>query len=134
MGKFKREEDGTCTFTLTYRDREFVGVAHCHPDDSKFFSEITGGTIAEVRAQIKMLKYKRDCELRPQYAIVKHLYQNLEQGTKKFDKKDRATALIIRHFNRLKREINQVDEEIIDCQNFLKSYIRKKETILGKLR
>ena len=81
-----------------------------------------------------MLKYKRDCELRPQYEIVKHLYQNLEQGIKKFDKKDRATALIIRHFNRLKREIDQTNEEIIDCQNFLKTYIKKKEVVLGKLR
>jgi hypothetical protein len=56
---------GQSMCTIKYKGKEFIGIANCHPDDTDFESERVGMTIAEARANIKVLCFMRDCEIKP---------------------------------------------------------------------
>ena len=58
--------NGSAVYIITYNGYRFVGEATCHPDDMDFESERVGLTIAEARANIKVLRHMRDCEVKPQ--------------------------------------------------------------------
>ena len=52
--------NGVASCTIRYKNLLFTGTSKCHPDDEDFMSEHTGCFIAEVRANIKVLKFRRD--------------------------------------------------------------------------
>jgi hypothetical protein len=76
-----RYANGTATYIMTYNGYKFIGEATCHPDDIDFESERVGLTIAEARANIKVLHHIRKCEVKPQLKILKHLYNNMKSST-----------------------------------------------------
>ena len=59
--------------TAIYKNKVFTGEAHCHPEDADFESERVGLYIAEVRTDINILTYIRDCELKPAYNALNHI-------------------------------------------------------------
>lgn len=73
--------NGSAVYIITYNGYRFVGEATCHPNDLDFESERVGLTIAEARANIKVLRHMRDCEIKPQLKILKHLYNNMRSST-----------------------------------------------------
>ena len=68
---------GSACCIIIYNGFEFVGEAQCHPDDMDMESERTGLCIAEARAMIKVMRFKRDYEIAPQLKILNHLYSNM---------------------------------------------------------
>lgn len=46
--------DNDVTVKLTYNGHNYYGVAFCHSEDTEFFSEKVGATIAHYRAMIKI--------------------------------------------------------------------------------
>ena len=70
--KYDWYEDTSCArCTIYYNNEEFIGNAFCHPDDEDMCSKLVGQTIAEFRALIEVLKYKRDCETIPALKALK---------------------------------------------------------------
>ena len=75
--------EGSAVCIIKYNGYDFVGRADCHPDDEDFESERVGLTIAESRANIKVLRHIRNCEIKPQLKILKHLF-NLHLFIKRY--------------------------------------------------
>lgn len=121
-------EDGrTCVFTKIYKGRRFTGVAHCHEDDIPFLSEHTGLTIAEARATIKYLKFKKSCEVGPVLKAIAHMINTLPKH-----KSYECTALK-KEYLRLVKLYDELNADIKDETQYLKEYIEKKDALHERL-
>ena len=124
---------GSACCIIMYNGFEFVGEAQCHPDDMDMESERTGLCIAEARAMIKVMRFKRDHEIAPQLKILNHLYSNM--GTSKyFNPKSYEAKMLRSQIKDVKNQLATVSNEIADEQKYLKEYIQKKDNLYRKLR
>jgi hypothetical protein len=57
---FMYNSDGLTRCDMYYGGRYFTGYAKCLPVDEDMMSERTGSTLAEIKANIKRLKYMRN--------------------------------------------------------------------------
>ena len=60
----------------------YVGQAVCHPNDLDMMSKMTGAALAQMRAELSMLKDLRDSEIIPELKTIKKLYNNLKKHKK----------------------------------------------------
>lgn len=70
---FVYADGGHSCCIIKYKGLEFVGESNCHPDDMDMESERTGLCIAEARANIKLMKFKKNFEIQPALKAIKHL-------------------------------------------------------------
>ena len=63
-----------------------IGIAECHPDDYPYISKLTGGIIAEYRAEIDLLKKINNYEIKPGIAALKHVYCTMRHS-KRYNEK-----------------------------------------------
>ena len=126
-------ELNTAVFTIQYGGATFVGQARCHPEDLDYCNERTGLTIAEARANIKLMKFKRRFEIQPKIDVLKHLLANMESSTKYAEKSYEAKS--VRSQLRAQEELyNQLTQDIADEEKYLKEYIDKKDSFYKRLR
>ena len=105
--------NGSAIYVIKYNNQEFEGKAVCHPEDRDFESARVGLTIAEARANIKVLRYIRECELKPQLKILNHLYANIK--TSKYYNPTSYEAKMLRNQIRaLEKELTTLNNEIAD--------------------
>lgn len=103
-------------------NNKFEGIATCHPEDREKAGEYRGLTIAETRANIKMLKHIRDNELVPASKALEHLNTNLSHSS--HYNPSSYEAYMLRRQCRIKREeIEAINEQIAILKNFLRDYI-----------
>lgn len=125
--------NGSAVCIITYNGYRFVGEATCHPDDMDFESERVGLTIAESRANIKTLRHIRDCEVKPQLKILKHLYDNMRSSTKhniySYEAKMMRSQIRV-----IEKELATINNAIADEQKFVKDYINGKDKMYKRLR
>lgn len=107
--------------------------AYCHPDDREFGSERVGCFIAEMRATIKYLQFKRDYEIKPALKTIKHLYDNIKTS-KNYNPKSYETKMIRRQIRNLEKEINTINYDINSEKQYLFEYIQNKEILYDKYR
>lgn len=96
--------EGNAKFTINYHGQVFVGTAKCHPEDSDFESARVGLTIAESRANIQVLRYIRDYELKPQLKILNHLYMNM-RTSKYYNPKSYEANMIRSQIRALEKDL-----------------------------
>ena len=125
--------DGSAVYVITYNGYRFVGEATCHPDDLDFESERVGLTIAEARANIKVLRHMRDCEVKPQLKILKHLYDNMRSSTH-HNSYSYEAKMMRSQIHVIERELATINNAIADEQKFIKDYIDGKEKMYKRLR
>lgn len=125
--------NGCATYIINYNGYCFVGEATCHPDDMDFESERVGLTIAESRANIKVLRHMRNFEIKPQLKILKHLYNNMKSSTY-FNSNSYEARMVRSQIRAIKKELTAVNSGIADEQKFLKDYISGKDKMYKKLR
>lgn len=101
---------GVSMVKVKHRNRIFVGTSAVHPDDKAYASTYTGGAIAEIRANIKALKY----ELRVLKKETKEWTKFLNACTncKKFDKESDTAKVVYRQYNKQLKKIERVKQEI----------------------
>lgn len=87
-------ENKIFTCTISYQGLKFTAKAKCHMDDINFASELTGGIIAEFKADIKYLKYLKKTKYKPAYDFIFNLSQKINH--KKDYKANSYTDGIIR--------------------------------------
>ena len=75
------EETGTATCLINENNKNFVGVAICHPEDADMMSEKTGSEIAFKRAVIKVL-YDIKYDLSLTYKTLNQLYLDMKMSPK----------------------------------------------------
>lgn len=125
--------NGSAVYIIEYNGYKFVGEATCHPDDLDFESERVGLTIAEARANIKVLRHMRDCEVKPQLKILKHLYDNMRSSMKhniySYEAKMMRSQIRV-----IEKELATINNAIADEQKFIKDYIDGKDKMYKRLR
>lgn len=125
--------DGNAVFIIYYKGQKFVGKATCHPDDLDMESERVGLTIAETRAAIKVHRFIRDYEVKPQLKILQHLHSNMK--TSKFYNPNSYEAKMLRsQIRAIEKELTTINNCIADEQKFLKDYITGKDKLYKRLR
>ena len=129
---FEYTQGNSCCI-IRYKGFEFVGEAQCHPDDMDFESERTGLCIAEARATIKLMKFKRDYEIKPALRAIQHLYTNMQTSTK-YDKKSYEAKMVYSQLKTLQKELDALNSDINEEKKYLKEYIDKKDTFHNRLR
>ena len=119
---------GKSTVILSDRYGEYIGQAKLHPNDKKYASEFTGCSIAQARAQIKMLQKRRNY-LKIKLEAIKNLIKDIEINypTPLDDYK------LKRRFN---LQIKNYTNEIVNINNSIKDIqigIKKRIEIKDKL-
>ena len=126
-------QDGRSVCTIEYKGICFIGDAKCHEQDNDFKSEKTGLQIAEIRANIKLLQFRRDTEIKPQIKILKHLLHNI-QSSKYHNPKAYESIMIRKQLKALNADLNEINGIINDEKKYLKDYIDKKDDFYNKIR
>ena len=125
--------NGVASCTIRYKNLLFTGTSKCHPDDEDFMSEHTGCFIAEVRANIKVLKFRRDNEIIPALRAFEHVQANMDTSTK-YSPKSYEAKMIHRQIKTLKRQVEEFNAAIADEENYLKKYISEKDKLYQRIR
>ena len=110
---------------IKYKNKYFIGQAKKHPDDD--WSEFIGCGYAEIRAQIKALKYelykkKIACEECRKFVRAISQYKN-------FNKEDGTAKAMYRQLNRRIKEVNNIIDEINALELSLKLRKRSQEDL-----
>lgn len=109
-------------------DKEYTGKAHIHPDD--VWGELTGCTLAEYRAVIKIFKD----ELKKQkyeYKILKN-FVNAIISYKDFDSNSSSAKKMFRQLNIKEKQVNKIKTAIDDLETILQKMIIEKENVKTK--
>ena len=126
-------QDGKSICAIEYKGISFLGEAKCHEQDNDFKSEKTGLQIAEIRANIKLLQFRRDTEIKPQIKILKHLLHNI-QSSQYHNPKVYESIMIKKQLKALNADLNEINGIIHDEKKYLKDYIDKKDDFYNKIR
>lgn len=120
-------EDKLTTVTLFYKGKMYSGTAQLHPDDSEFFSERVGKTIALSRARIAILKDEYE-QVKSTYKSKCQFYQEvLGCGAKTVADVDPSGAFLLnikRTQERMKRIKSALDKEKKELNEYLKGQKR----------
>ena len=127
------KETGLAQCLIKYNGIYCDGEAHCHPDDMDFESERVGLTIAEARANIKVLRFIRDYEIKPQLKILTHLYSNMKTS-KSFNPISYEAKMVRGQIRAIEKELATINNGIADEQKFVKDYIDGKDKMYKRLR
>ena len=125
--------EGSAVCIIKYNGYDFVGRADCHPDDEDFESERVGLTIAEARANIKVLVHMRDCELKPQLKILNHLYSNMRTSTH-YNPISYEARMLRSQIRAVEKELATINNGIADERKFVQDYIAGKDKMYKRLR
>jgi DNA repair exonuclease SbcCD ATPase subunit len=125
------DETGITTCRMCGKEGEFIGESYCHLEDYDFKSKLTGGFIAEMRAEIAYLKHKRDNQLKPAINELTHLLSILES---KKDRSPEVEQIIHRELRHKQSELRDTRDHIKELREGLSNYLTAKEEYHQKLR
>ena len=127
------EMEREAIFTINYGGATFIGKSRCHPEDNDYGNERTGLTIAEARANIKLMKFKRRFEIQPKIDVLKHILANMETS-KQYDPKSYEAKSVRSQLRAAQEAYNELSRDIEDEERYLKEYIDKKDHLYKRLR
>ena len=124
-----------CVITDTSKGITLTGYgrAVCHDNDIPWKSQVTGQYIALTRAQIDILRKKRDFELKPSIMAIKHVLATMV-NSRHYNPKSYEAKRIKKELQNLETELHMVSTIIHDEQETLKTYLEHKESIYNSLR
>lgn len=118
---------------IFYKQNTFVAYAHCHDDDVDFMGEKTGCSIAEMRADIKLLKHIKNNEILPKIEVLNHIY-SIYMSSDKYDKDCQEAKAVYKELHRLEKQLSAVNNGIDTLKENLKLYIAEKEKFYTRVR
>lgn len=107
------------------------GKAVCHDDDVKWKSQVTGEYIALTRANIDILRKKRDYELKPSIMVIEHIISTMI-NSKQYNPNSYEAKRIKKELKNLKDDLYMINTIIEDEQTSLKTYLDAKEELHQK--
>ena len=127
------DQRGIATCYIQYGEFAIVEQAICHPDDTDFMSERTGCFIAECRANIQVLRIRREAEVKPVLKGLKHMLSCMERSANYNPHSYEAKMLRsqIRHYERTYAELNA---DIKAEREYLNDYLKNKDIMYQKIR
>ena len=138
ISEYWDEEHGVARCVLTYTTKtglilQGIGVAECHPNDYDFISQLTGGVIAEYRAEIDLIKKINNYEIKPGIAALKHVYCTMRHS-KYYNDRSYEAIRLKKELAHLMDELEENKQQIADIRNSLKTYINNKEAFYQNAR
>lgn len=124
---FEWDEDTAtafCVFKDKITNKEYTGMAVCHPDDMDMCSKKTGQEIALIRATIEVYKGLRDEYIIEEKAL-KQLYFSINKS-KKFNPDSYETKMLLHQIQIKSEGIEYAKEMIKEHQKNLKAYLDSK--------
>ena len=112
--------------------RVFKGEAHCHPKDEDYKSYLTGGTIAEARAQIAAATAYRN-DLKIKLAALRQYYYSICQS-KHFNKDSYEVKMLFRQIKLLESDLEIAKHQLAVLKLDLFEYLNNKEYTYNMLR
>lgn len=135
-------QDKNCTFTyndsgftkceLAYKNKIFTGYAFCLETDKDFQSDRTGCFIAEMKAQLKKMRYMRTETRKSQKALID--FKKRLECCKDYDENSFESKRLRKEIYIYQKEIDNITAAITDTENYLKDYIEGKEKLYQKIR
>jgi hypothetical protein len=119
--------------TAIYKNKVFTGEAHCHPEDADFESERVGLYIAEVRADINILTYIRDCELKPAYNALNHIQSSFKRSSH-YNPNSYEAKHIRKQLRVIENQLTVVSNELATLKSTLTAYIKDKDAFYQRIR
>ena len=105
-----------------------IGIAKCHPHDYPYISKLTGGIIAEYRAEIDLLKKINNYEIKPGIAALKHVYCTMRHS-KRYNEKSYEAIRLKKELAHLMDELEENKKAIQDIHNNLNKYLEDKDKL-----
>ena len=119
------KDTGYAHCEIKYDNTIFTGDAKCLPEDKDFESERTGCFIAEIKANIKKLKYIRN-NLRKELKGLTNFQKRLE-CCKNYDKNSFETKRLRKEIYIYREQIEALSSAIEDEEKYLVKYVNEKE-------
>lgn len=132
------EQHGIARCVINYKSSsglliQGIGIAECSPDDLDFMSALTGGMIAEYRAEIDLLKKINAYEIRPGIAALKHAYCTMSHS-KKYNPKSYEAIRLKKEIAHMLDELEENKMAIQDLKNSLSKFIFDKDALYKRIR
>ena len=129
---FMRNTDGLTRCEMYWDGKWFVGHAKCLEADMDMMSERTGCTIAEIKANIKRLKYIRKQKREAIKPLT--LFATRLACCKDYNKDSFEARRLRKEIWLYEEEIQEITNAINDEETYLKKYIAEKDNLYYKLR
>lgn len=126
------EKIGVATCTFAYKNERFVGKARCHPEDEDMKNKLTGSTLAEWRALIKLLKFQKK-ELVTELHGIKVFYNTIKDS-KLVNSTGFEMRMLRACIKEYEAEIKEIKEEIAYISDSIKNYIETKNNLYALVR
>lgn len=127
------EETGCASCIMYYKDETFYGYAICADEDRDMMSEKTGLSIAESRAYIKYLQYRRNVEIKNELRGLNQLYYTMKHSTH-FNPESYEARTLMRQIKIREEDMETLRQLINVERNNLTTFIIKKERFYQTIR
>lgn len=127
------EENGQAYCVITdNKDRMFIGMATCHPDDADMQSRRTGEEIAFRRARIENLRAVRS-DLDNELRALNQLYHSMKNSTR-FNPKSYENIMLQRRIRATTFDLTTVKEMLATERENLRNLIQEKDKFYNQIR
>jgi thiamine kinase-like enzyme len=127
-------DKGVASCIIYYNDSiTGVGSATCHPIDNDFKSENTGKQIAQMRAEIDLIKKINNYEIKPGIVALKHVYCTMLHSTH-YNPKSYEAIRIKKELAHLMDELEENKNAIKEIRATLDNYIKEKDNFYKKVK
>lgn len=127
------EKEKTATYVIEYEGNKFVGKAYCNSKDSDMASERTGLYIAELRANLKLLRFLRDIIIPNRLQSLYQFYYSINHS-KQFNPKSYEAKMLHRQIKLNEKDLEEIKDTIVIIKSTLKEYIDAKDKVYNLLR
>lgn len=121
-------ENGHSLVVIKHLKHRFYGTADVHPDDKKNASEFAGCILAEMRAQIKALKYEK--KIAKEEAETCRKFIRACECYKNWDKESQSAKILYKQLNYKIKRVNKLTDEINNLLFKINKYIVERDITL----
>ena len=128
ISSYFTERTGTSSCTIKHKGEKYTAYARLHPDDKDKASRFAGCQLAEIRAEIKVLKEelkqeKAKCEEVRKFVLACGQYA-------KWDKNEASAKVVYRQLNRRIKKVNKIIDMINEKELLLMRLIKQRDTVV----
>lgn len=123
-------DTGYSEVIVQHLGEKFIGIAKCHPEEEAP-SEYAGCALAEIRAEIKALKYERKLEKQKTDEIIRFIHAC--KCYKKYNMEDDTSKVMFCQLNKRIDKVNNLAEAIERRYKELDMIPRRRELTLKAL-
>ena len=121
-------ETGKSWAKVSVNGKTFYGESHLLPEDKDKASKFAGCRFAEIKAEIKALKYlrrrkKAECEYYRNFVKSLGCYKN-------FDKNSPTAKCVYKQLNKRIKEVNDITDRINSVYSEFLAVIRQRDIVL----